>query len=377
MKSYSFFFVIFFVVLTFSLFSAEELSAKQKEEELLRVFKISAERNEMLNQMPKNSGELVQQFNQLSPKEQKYLISWWEQGVLAIDRYLGMYSVPVFGDRMMYGSDCPPSQMRYILMQLYNAPTIPDIAHGGILTAMVSCKDQTVIDLGRSIVNTELDKQTRYAIAALLQLEDEEITNKLIEYMKNPENDHWQREVIFGELWRYSAKCSKAEAMRRFNFLKEIAQQTPEDSSFYPFRNLAIRDKIDSYSDIDAEKIMAEKENMAPDRAKANAKVVIEEMPPLLLKSFISGVSSTYFMTVDQYFLEHDPEWQFSLDRYLILKKFIKESYDWHPEESVQYIEQEYAKLAPKYADMEKKLADAEAAYIAQYPDRAPQPIEK
>ena len=63
---------------------------------------------------------------------------------------------------------------------------------------------------------------------------------------------------------------------------------------------------------------MAEKENMAPDRAKANAKVVIEEMPPLLLKSFISGVSSTYFMTVDQYFLEHDPEWQFSLDRYLV-----------------------------------------------------------
>ena len=82
-------------------------------------------------------------------------------------------------------------------------------------------------------------------------------------------------------------------------------------------------------------------------------------------------------MTVDQYFLEHDPEWQFSLDRYLILKKFIKESYDWHPEEAVQYIEQEYAKLAPKFADMEKKLADAEAAYIAQYPDRAPQPIEK
>ena len=61
----------------------------------------------------------------------------------------------------------------------------------------------------------------------------------------------------------------------------------------------------------------------------------------------------------------------------LILKKFIKESYDWHPEESVQYIEQEYAKLAPKYADKAKKLADAEAAYIAQYPDRAPQPIEK
>ena len=75
MKSYSFFFVIFFVVLTFSLSSAEELSAKQKEEELLRVFEISAERNEMLNQMPKNSGELVQQFNQLSPKEQKYLKS--------------------------------------------------------------------------------------------------------------------------------------------------------------------------------------------------------------------------------------------------------------------------------------------------------------
>ena len=100
MKSYSFFFVIFFVVLTFSLSGAEELSAKQKEEELLRVFKISAERNEMLNQMPKNSGELVQQFNQLSPKEQKYLISWWEQGVLAIDRYWGMYSVPVFGDRL-------------------------------------------------------------------------------------------------------------------------------------------------------------------------------------------------------------------------------------------------------------------------------------
>ena len=123
--------------------------------------------------------------------------------------------------------------------------------------------------------------------------------------------------------------------------------------------------------------LIQQKENMAPDRAKANAKVVIEEMPPLLLKSFISGVSSTYFMTVDQYFLEHDPEWQFALDRYLILKKFIKESYDWHPEEAVQYIEQEYAKLAPKYADMEKKLADAEAAYIAQYPDRAPQPIEK
>ena len=43
----------------------------------------------------------------------------------------------------------------------------------------------------------------------------------------------------------------------------------------------------------------------------------------------------------------------------------------------IEYVQEEYAKLAPKYADKAKKLADAEAAYIAQYPDRAPQPIEK
>ena len=76
---------------------------------------------------------------------------------------------------------------------------------------------------------------------------------------------------------------------------------------------------------------------------------------------------------------KHGTEYQNLEARYITLRSLNSriKKLDWLPSEVTTYIADEYAKLAPKFAEKEKNIAEAEAAYIAQYPDRAPQPIEK
>ena len=77
---------------------------------------------------------------------------------------------------------------------------------------------------------------------------------------------------------------------------------------------------------------------------------------------------------------KHGTEYQNLEARYITLRSLNSriKKLDWLPSEVTTYIADEYAKLAPKFAEKEKKIAEAEAAYIAQLSDQAtPQPIEK
>ena len=77
---------------------------------------------------------------------------------------------------------------------------------------------------------------------------------------------------------------------------------------------------------------------------------------------------------------KYGTEYQDREERYIVLRSLNSriKKLDWLPSEVTTYIADEYAKLAPKFAEKEKKIAEAEAAYIAQLSDQeTTEPTEK
>ena len=326
-----------------------------------------------------------------SDQEKKWLIDWFEQGLMEPIGLLGMPCPPMKGILMRYESGCPEPQMRYLIKRLLELPNsnFTDEEKAGLLRTLTSCKDQSVIDLSRNILKKSLEEKslTLEITYAVGQMDDPEIDTALLAYVEDKYNPFNVRLAAFQQLFWKIGRLNRVAGDQLLDQLKQIVaadaelQKETDNRRYYtgdtqlPFQELSLES-------IYRRSIMSQEEMQKAWDVLITANVVGDDATGQVN---LAGRNISRFVLTDKRYKNQDKyknkatHYSESYFRYIILKTLAEADYppDKYPQSDIEYVQEEYAKLAPKYADMEKKLADAEAAYIAQYPDRAPQPIEK
>ena len=321
-----------------------------------------------------------------SDQEKKWLIDWFEQGLMEPIGLLGMPCPPMKGILMRYESGCPEPQMRYLIKRLLELPNsnFTDEEKAGLLLTLSSCKDQSVIDLTRSILKEYLENKnlTIGMVYAAGEMNDPEINKELLAYLNDKNNPFNVRLVTFQELVRQILRVNRVAGEQLLDQLKQIVAadielQKKANNEFYtsdpeiPFQEVSL--------ELMYRACMSSPEEKQKDLEGLLALKIVGDNATEQVNLAGSNISKFVFIDKRYKNTDKDPTYSESYFRYIILKTLAEADYppDKYPQSDIEYVQEEYAKLAPKFADMEKKLADAEAAYIAQYPDRAPQPIEK
>ena len=321
-----------------------------------------------------------------SDQEKKWLIDWLGKGLMEPFTVAGFPHHPMRSILMRYKSGCPESQMRYLIKRLLELPNsnFTDEEKAGLLLTLSSCKDQSVIDLTRSILKEYLENKnlTIWMVYAAGEMNDPEINKELLAYLNDKNNPFNVRLVTFQELVRQTVRSNRVSGEQLLEQLKQIVAadielQKKANNEFYtsdpeiPFQEVSLELMYRACMSSPEEKQKDLEGSLALNIVGDNATEQVN----------LAGRNISQFAFIDQRYknTDKDPTYSESYFRYIILKTLAEADYppDKYPQSDIEYVQEEYAKLAPKYADKAKKLADAEAAYIAQYPDRAPQPIEK
>ena len=321
-----------------------------------------------------------------SDQEKKWLIDWLGKGLMEPFTVAGFPHHPMRSILMRYKSGCPESQMRYLIKRLLELPNsnFTDEEKAGLLLTLSSCKDQSVIDLTRSILKEYLENKnlTIGMVYAAGEMNDPEINKELLAYLNDKNNPFNVRLVTFQELVRQTVRSNRVSGEQLLEQLKQIVAadielQKKANNEFYtsdpeiPFQEVSL--------ELMYRACMSSPEEKQKDLEGLLALKIVGDNATEQVN--LAGSNISQFVFIDKRYknTDKDPTYSESYFRYIILKTLAEADYppDKYPQSDIEYVQEEYAKLAPKYADMEKKLADAEAAYIAQYPDRAPQPIEK
>ena len=325
-----------------------------------------------------------------SDQEKKWLIDWLGKGLTERIPVAGSPGEPMKSIFMRYESGCPESQMRYLIKRLLELPNsnFTDEEKAGLLRTLTSCKDQSVIDLSRNILKKSLEEKslTLEITYAVVQMDDPEIDKALLAYVEDKYNPFNVRLAAFQQLFWKIGRLNRVAGEQLLDQLKQIVaadaelQKETDNRRYYtgdtqlPFQELSLesiyRRNIISIEELQKEWTVLFETHIVEDAATEQVNS--------------AGRNISRFVLTDKRYKNQDKyknkamRYAESYFRYIVLKTFAEaEPWAWYPQSDIEYVQEEYAKLAPKYADMEKKLADAEAAYIAQYPDRAPQPIEK
>ena len=321
-----------------------------------------------------------------SDQEKKWLIDWLGKGLMEPFTVAGFPHHPMRSILMRYKSGCPESQMRYLIKRLLELPNsnFTDEEKAGLLLTLSSCKDQSVIDLTRSILKEYLENKnlTIWMVYAAGEMNDPEINKELLAYLNDKNNPFNVRLVTFQELVRQTVRSNRVSGEQLLEQLKQIVAadielQKKANNEFYtsdpeiPFQEVSLELMYRACMSSPEEKQKKLEGLLALKIVGDNATEQVN----------LAGSNISKFVFIDKRYknTDKDPTYSESYFRYIILKTLAEADYppDKYPQSDIEYVQEEYAKLAPKYADKAKKLADAEAAYIAQYPDRAPQPIEK
>ena len=321
-----------------------------------------------------------------SDQEKKWLIDWLGKGLTERIPVAGSPGEPMKSIFMRYESGCPESQMRYLIKRLLELPNsnFTDEEKAGLLLTLSSCKDQSVIDLTRSILKEYLENKnlTIWMVYAAGEMNDPEINKELLAYLNDKNNPFNVRLVTFQELVRQTVRSNRVSGEQLLEQLKQIVAadielQKKANNEFYtsdpeiPFQEVSLELMYRACMSSPEEKQKKLEGLLALKIVGDNATEQVN----------LAGSNISKFVFIDKRYknTDKDPTYSESYFRYIILKTLAEADYppDKYPQSDIEYVQEEYAKLAPKYADKAKKLADAEAAYIAQYPDRAPQPIEK
>ena len=335
--------------------------------------------------------EIVEKFTAVLPddfsdQEKKWLIDWLGKGLMEPFTVAGFPHHPMRSILMRYKSGCPESQMRYLIKRLLELPNsnFTDEEKAGLLLTLSSCKDQSVIDLTRSILKEYLENKnlTIGMVYAAGEMNDPEINKELLAYLNDKNNPFNVRLVTFQELVRQTVRSNRVSGEQLLEQLKQIVAadielQKKANNEFYtsdpeiPFQEVSL--------ELMYRACMSSPEEKQKDLEGLLALKIVGDNATEQVNLAGSNISKFVFIDKRYKNTDKDPTYSESYFRYIILKTLAEADYppDKYPQSDIEYVQEEYAKLAPKYADMEKKLADAEAAYIAQYPDRAPQPIEK
>ena len=321
-----------------------------------------------------------------SDQEKKWLIDWLGKGLMEPFTVAGFPHHPMRSILMRYKSGCPESQMRYLIKRLLELPNsnFTDEEKAGLLLTLSSCKDQSVIDLTRSILKEYLENKnlTIGMVYAAGEMNDPEINKELLAYLNDKNNPFNVRLVTFQELVRQTVRSNRVSGEQLLEQLKQIVAadielQKKANNEFYtsdpeiPFQEVSL--------ELMYRACMSSPEEKQKDLEGLLALKIVGDTATEQVN--LAGSNISQFVFIDKRYknTDKDPTYSESYFRYIILKTLAEADYppDKYPQSDIEYVQEEYAKLAPKYADKAKKLADAEAAYIAQYPDRAPQPIEK
>ena len=321
-----------------------------------------------------------------SDQEKKWLIDWLGKGLMEPFTVAGFPHHPMRSILMRYKSGCPESQMRYLIKRLLELPNsnFTDEEKAGLLLTLSSCKDQSVIDLTRSILKEYLENKnlTIGMVYAAGEMNDPEINKELLAYLNDKNNPFNVRLVTFQELVRQTVRSNRVSGEQLLEQLKQIVAadmelQKKANNEFYtsdpeiPFQEVSL--------ELMYRACMSSPEEKQKDLEGLLALKIVGDNATEQVN--LAGSNISQFVFIDKRYknTDKDPTYSESYFRYIILKTLAEADYppDKYPQSDIEYVQEEYAKLAPKYADKAKKLADAEAAYIAQYPDRAPQPIEK
>ena len=355
------------------------------------VSSISARAENVDAPPPMTFEEIVEKFTAVLPddfsdQEKKWLIDWLGKGLMEPFTVAGFPHHPMRSILMRYKSGCPESQMRYLIKRLLELPNsnFTDEEKAGLLLTLSSCKDQSVIDLTRSILKEYLENKnlTIWMVYAAGEMNDPEINKELLAYLNDKNNPFNVRLVTFQELVRQTVRVNRVSGEQLLEQLKQIVAadielQKKANNEFYtsdpeiPFQEVSL--------ELMYRACVSSPEEKQKDLEGLLALKIVGDNATEQVN--LAGSNISQFVFIDKRYknTDKDPTYSESYFRYIILKTLAEADYppDKYPQSDIEYVQEEYAKLAPKYADKAKKLADAEAAYIAQYPDRAPQPIEK
>ena len=212
----------------------------------------------------------------------------------------------------------------------------------------------------------------------LLTLENGNITPLLQQsFAAHKQSSDWKEEFSERTIEYWLINNSKSSTINLLNFVKK------EDPEL--FRLLAARGNMDP--DVTSEELAMAFYQKELDKICTNfynptiSAYSTRKIDSILGIFFNPTYSPVFFYCTDPVMCEkHGTEYQNLEARYITLRSLNSriKKLDWLPSEVTTYIADEYAKLAPKFAEKEKKIAEAEAAYIAQLSDQeTTEPIEK
>ena len=267
------------------------------------------------------------------------------------------------------------SELQNKLLAILQDDTQPEYSQAYALQTYRLIPNQALVDCLRNQALAEDFSAEKWL--TLLTLENGNITPLLQQsFAAHKQSSDWEKEFSERTIWYWLINNSKSSAINLFNFVKK------EDPEL--FRLIAARGDMDT--DVTSEelvKIFYQKEldKIGTDYYKRMISKTFVDLD-LMVGSYLNPASSParFYCTDPIMYEKYGTEYQDCANRYIMLRSLNSriKKLDWLPSEVTTYIADEYAKLAPKFAEKEKKIAEAEAAYIAQSSDQATtEPIEK
>ena len=267
------------------------------------------------------------------------------------------------------------SELQNKLLAILQDDTQPEYSQAYALQTYRLIPNQALVDCLRNQALAEDFSAEKWL--TLLTLENGNITPLLQQsFAAHKQSSDWEKEFSERTIWYWLINNSKSSAINLFNFVKK------EDPEL--FRLIAARGDMDT--DVTSEelvKIFYQKEldKIGTDYYKRMISKTFVDLD-LMVGSYLNPASSParFYCTDPIMYEKYGTEYQDCANRYIMLRSLNSriKKLDWLPSEVTTYRADEYAKLAPKYAEKEKKIAEAEAAYIAQLSDQATtEPTEK
>ena len=268
------------------------------------------------------------------------------------------------------------SELQNKLLAILQDDTQPEYSQAYALQTYRLIPNQALVDCLQNQALAEDFSAEKWL--TLLTLENGNITPLLQQsFAAHKQSSDWEKEFSERTIWYWLINNSKSSAINLFNF---VQKEDPE-----LFRLIAARGDMDP--DVTSEELaMAFYQEKLGKIGTDFYKRMISRKSMLNIDSMIGYYlspddSPARFYCIDPIMGEkYGTEYQDREERYIVLRSLNSriKKLDWLPSEVTTYIADEYAKLAPKFAEKEKKIAEAEAAYIAQLSDQATtEPTEK
>ena len=263
------------------------------------------------------------------------------------------------------------SELQNKLLKILQDDTQPEYSQIYALQIYRLIPNQALVDCLQNQALTEDFSADEWL--TLLTLENGNITPLLQQsFAAHKQSSDWKERFPERTMWYWLINNSKSSTINLFNFVKK------EDPEL--FRLLAARRNSDAnVTGEELANIFYQKE------LSLSYDSLIPEDATFEVASYGFFFNPTcspvfYYRTDPVLCKKYGAEYQNLEERYITLRSLNSriKKLDWLPSEVTTYIADEYAKLAPKFAEKEKKIAEAEAAYIAQLSDQATtEPTEK